>query len=395
MVAKVLDPTDQTPDPPDPPEPSVQTPDPSSSPDTSPSSSSTTSPYLSPVDTSSITEFFSSMTITDTAPPALRTFIEFDTSSKPTKYDGTRDGFKCLAWLKEVQRYLSMKDIPDNKWTINAVNLLNQSALLWWESLNLGDSTTYIEFVGQFKKAYMPDGFLGQVRGLLLNAKLTTNLAEYLTRLRLYMNILLAEDPSSREFLETTVKVVFLQGCPDDLQQLLRSDQVSNPNITFSDMCSKAEGFDSIYAFGPRGATKGMFARAMYTMRTHTPAPSSAPTQPTFDPMAMEIDNITIDPNTRALLASVQSLTVAVNAMTSQFNNRPPQQQQQQQQRPRLARLTDEEKAYLRANNGCYKCRRVNAGHMSWDCTVPSRSVNNLAIESIPATYQSGNAPSN
>jgi hypothetical protein len=95
----------------------------------------------------------------------------------------------------------------------------------------------------------MPEGFLEQVRGLLLNAKLTTNLAEYITRLRLYMNVLLAEDPTGRTFLEATAKVVFLQGCPDDLQQLLRSDQVSNPHITFFEMCAKAEGFDNIYAF--------------------------------------------------------------------------------------------------------------------------------------------------
>ena len=54
----------------------------------------------------------------------------------------------------------------------------------------------------------MPDGFLKQVHGLLLSAKLTSNLAEYLTRLRLYMNVLLAEDSTGRQFLESTAKVV-------------------------------------------------------------------------------------------------------------------------------------------------------------------------------------------
>ena len=375
MVAKVLDPTDQTPDPPDPP---VQTFDPSSSPDTSPSTSSIPSPCLSPIDTDFISTFFSKLTIMgDTT-----TIIELDTTSKPTKYDGTRNGFKCLAWLKEVKRYLSMKNVPDEKHTIHAVNLLNQSSLLWWESLNIDDSCDYPTFVKHFKRAYMPDGFIEQVRGLLLNAKLTTTLAEYLTRLRLYMNILLAEDSTGRAFLEATAKVVFLQGCPDDLQQLLRTDQVSNPNITFFDMCAKAEGFDSIYVFGPRGATKGMFARAMNNMRSHTPTTTPPPT---LDPMAMEIDNINIDPATRTLMSSVQSLTIAVNAM---LNN-------QQQQRPRRAPLTDDERTYLRNNNGCYKCRRINAGHMSYDCGKPARSLNNLANASTPPPNQSGNAPSN
>ncbi|KAF9118669.1 hypothetical protein BG015_006556, partial [Linnemannia schmuckeri] len=141
--------------------------------------------------------------------------------------------------------------------------------------------------------------------------------------------------------------------CPDDLRQLLQTDQVSNPNNTFFDMCSKAEGFDTIYvsrprhqggvvsrsrpkaaaersshlpacpparlpvrdsrhyAFGPKGATKGMFAKAMNSMRSHTPTTSSNPAPPAFDPMAMEIDNISLDPTTRALMASVQSLTIA------------------------------------------------------------------------------------
>ncbi|KAF9898267.1 hypothetical protein EC991_000377 [Linnemannia zychae] len=104
------------------------------------------------------------------------------------------------------------------------------------------------------------------------------------------MNILLAEDPTARIYLETTAMVVFPQGCPDDLQQLLKADQVSNPHNTFFDTCAKAEGFDPIYAFGPRGATRGMLAHAMNSMRSHTSNPSSnfAPAPPpAFDPMAM------------------------------------------------------------------------------------------------------------
>jgi hypothetical protein len=34
----------------------------------------------------------------------------------------------------------------------------------------------------------------------------------------------------------------------------------------------------------------------------------------------------------------------------------------------KIAKLTLEERAILRANNGCFKCRRVNAGHLAKDC---------------------------
>ncbi|KAG0248358.1 hypothetical protein BGZ95_008098, partial [Linnemannia exigua] len=65
-------------------------------------------------------------------------------------------------------------------------------------------------------------------------------------------------------------------------------------------MCAKAEGFDNIYAFGPKGAIKDMFARAMNSMRSHNSTFNSAPTPaPAFDPMTMKIDNISIDPTTR------------------------------------------------------------------------------------------------
>ena len=395
MVAKILDSTDHPPDSPEhtldqfyPPDTS------SSSPDTTPSNSSIPSPCLPPVDTYYISDFLTHTHIMNDLPPA--TIIELDTTSKPAKYTGVRDGFKCLAWLKEVQRYFSMKSVPDRKRTIHAVNLLNQDSLLWWESLNIGDDCEYSTFVTQFKQAYMPEGFLEQVRGLLLVAKLTTNLAEYITRLRLYMNVLLAEDPTGRAFLEATVKVIFLQGCPDDLQQLLRSDQVSNPHITFFEMCAKAEGFDNIYGFGPRGATKGMFARAMNNMRSHTSTSNSAPAPapaPTYDPMAMEIDNIGVD-TTRALLTTVQTLTIAVNAMINT---------QQQQQRPPLAPLTNEERKYLEDNKGCFKCRRTHAGHYSWECgrnrntfrSPRPQAVNNIANAGNFSADQSGNAPSN
>ncbi|KAG0273097.1 hypothetical protein BGZ96_005020, partial [Linnemannia gamsii] len=91
----------------------------------------------------------------------------------------------------------------------------------------------------------------------------------YIIRLRLYMNVLLAEDPTGRAFLELIVKVIYLQGCP---------------HITSFEMCSKAAGFDNIYGFGPRGATKGIFAPAMNNMRSHTSTSNSAPAQPQLLP---------------------------------------------------------------------------------------------------------------
>jgi hypothetical protein len=34
----------------------------------------------------------------------------------------------------------------------------------------------------------------------------------------------------------------------------------------------------------------------------------------------------------------------------------------------RLNKLTDEERAYLQANNGCFKCRQINVDHVARNC---------------------------
>jgi hypothetical protein len=44
---------------------------------------------------------------------------------------------------------------------------------------------------------------------------------------------------------------------------------------------------------------------------------------------------------------------------------------------PRLAPLTDAERDYLRANNGCFRCRKINANHLSQNC--PGNSLNTAA----------------
>lgn len=323
------------------------------------------------------------------------TFIELDTTSKPAKYDGTRDGFKCLAWLKEVNRYFAMKNTPATHQTLTAVNLLGPTSLLWWDSLPETDDCAYTTFVSSFKAAYMPSNFIQQVRGNLLSAKLTSTLTEFLTRLRLYLTILISEEPDTRPFLESTAKIVFIQGCPDDLQQMLQADQVANPNISFTDMCMKAEGFDAIYAFSPKGATKGMLARLLHNNRS-TPTPAAH----AHDPMAMEIDNIATTPSTHDIMASVHALTVAVHAMSTRLNNQPqstPSPQFTQSQPTSLARLTPAEKQLLDQTNGCYRCRRPNAGHFARDCgrNRPNpRAANNMLIASAPSILP-GNAPSN
>lgn len=371
--------------------------DPLSSPDPSPSTTSAPSPCLSHSDSLDITNLFSSLSIMTDTPTT--TIVELDSTTKPGKYDGARDGFQCLTFLKEVDRYFTMKNITGNKRTIHAIGFLGRSSLLWWESLGHADTCEYDTFVSAFKRAYMPAGFFDQVRHLLLTAKFETTLAEYLTRLRLYMNLLLADNPNRREMLEENVITVFLQGCPLDLQIMLRSDRVANPTITFEKMCEKAEEWDYIHAFGPQGATAHRSTPTLALAHSRNP-PSSPrpPATPSFDPMAMEIDNINlanVDPTTRLLFTTMNSFGVALNAMSQQLNKFGNNNFNNRQQKS-LGKLTPEEKNLLRANDGCYRCRKYHAGHVAANCpNNRSQSINSISNESPFSAGQPGNAPSN
>ena len=377
--------------------------------DSYPSTPSILSLDPSPLDNLEITDLLASLSImsdnfdtlaTLATPTATTTIVELDTTTKPGKYDGARDGFQCLTFLKEVNRYFTMKNITGNKRTIHAIGFLGRSSLLWWESLGHEDTCAYETFVSAFKKAYMPAGFFDQVRHLLLTAKFETTLAEYLTRLRLYMNLLLADNPSRREMLEENVITVFLQGCPLDLQIMLRSDRVSNPNITFEQMCAKAEEWDYIHSFGPQGATAHQLTStlALSHSRGPVPPPKPAPT-PAYDPMAMEIDNINlanVDPTTRLLFTTMNSFGVALNAMSQQLNKFGSNNYNNRQQQKNLGKLTPEERNFLRANDGCYRCRKPHAGHVAANCpNNRTQAINSITNVNTFSAGQPGNAPSN
>ena len=49
-----------------------------------------------------------------------------------------------------------------------------------------------------------------------------------------------------------------------------------------------------------------------------------------------------------------------------------------------LPKLTDIEREYLRANKGCFRCRKLNTGHMAVTCLEKSASIGNVAISTPP-----------
>ncbi|KAF9117648.1 hypothetical protein BG015_006899 [Linnemannia schmuckeri] len=99
----------------------------------------------------------------------------------------------------------------------------------------------------------------------------------------------------------------------------------------------------------------------------------------------------------------IDNLHVAINNLTTQVNYLS-RNNGNTNNAPRPPKLTPEDKAYLIAKKGCFRCRKI--GHMASQCrTFPStqqpRQFNNVEVTATPAPAQassqtqSGKANSN
>lgn len=71
----------------------------------------------------------------------------------PERYQGSHDGFLCLAWLQALSFYAKAIKAPAADWTRIAVSYLTGAAILWWHGSGLSDDSTFEEFT---KACYSP-----------------------------------------------------------------------------------------------------------------------------------------------------------------------------------------------------------------------------------------------
>ncbi|GJJ70619.1 hypothetical protein EMPS_02968 [Entomortierella parvispora] len=298
---------------------------------------------------------------------------------QPEHYKGERDGFKCEIWLTAITRFFKGARIPDHERTLHAPIFLTDDATLWWEGNALSDEAPWDDFVKAFRAAFQPAGFIDQVRNMLFDIKMTSTVSDYVERTRKYMSFLCPHDmsPDSRLTLEQAATSCFLKGAPKDLRQVLLTYKLNNPKCTIQDLCSVAEQFDQIYEYKVRPPSSSSSAGLDYTAASANAIKDAS--------MAMDIDNITV----AALVKTINNLSIQVNNL-SRNNNR---SRSGHHQDSSLKRLTPEDKQYLIKNNGCFRCRKINAGHYATSCPGPV-SVNNMT-SSNEGGSPSGNAPGN
>ncbi|KAF9547106.1 hypothetical protein BGW38_009645 [Lunasporangiospora selenospora] len=177
----------------------------------------------------------------------------------PEKFQGKRDGFSALTWLRSVRRYFLATSTPENIKTVVAASLLGEEAGQWFDGSSLPDDTSFPEFERRFKLAYIPSDFDSVLRSRLATLRMSTTVDAHVAEARRLLTALLADASSdlTRIELQKLAHVSFLEGCPKSLQQLLRALMVSQ-TLSVYQLFEAAEQYDRVYNFTPDGKNSGL-----------------------------------------------------------------------------------------------------------------------------------------
>ncbi len=274
---------------------------------------------------------------------------------RPTPYAGEIDADACNNFIDNQKEYFMVVKLGVGEWVqYTALNLISD-AKSWWRSSGLTINTPWAHFEADFLAFHTPPNAVAAAREALESLKQgKRSVALYTHEFRRLLRRVPTLDKG-------TALHWFVKGLESDTSKEVKLRQPT----TLEAAISTATLIHSIlYPNGP------------------VVAPKNTPTD-------MEVDNLHV---------AINNLTAQVNYL-SQGSNRG-------NNAPRLPKLTPAEKAYLIANKGCFRCRKL--GHMGSNCRTypnqqqqqrqPSRQFNNLEAHypHQPAPQsQSGNADSN
>jgi hypothetical protein len=289
-----------------------------------------------------------------------RTLNQILKPQRPEPYAGEIDADACNNFIDNQKEYFTIVGLITNNWVKYTALNLKDDAKSWWRASGLVTTTPWSVFEEAFLAFHTPPNAVSAAREAmesLKQGKRTVALYTHEFR-RLQRRVPTLDKETALHWyvkgLETnTSKEVKLRQ-PDSLDQAINQASLIH-SILFpeypimSSIASKAES---------------------------TP---------------MDIDN---------LYVAINNLTTQVNYLSRNngFNNN-------SNNTPRPPKLTPEDKAYLIAKKGCFRCRKI--GHMANQCrTFPnqqqqSRQFNNIEVAAAYASQQaspstqSGKATSN
>lgn len=253
--------------------------------------------------------------------------------AKPPTFDGTDTSRPIvLAWIFDVKQYLTLTDTPEDKQTKFAASYLAGVAKTWYITTYADKETTpsLKDFLDAFKKYFSSPTETQDVFSSLEKLRQGSRAAnEYVTEFKLLAAQLKNPD---LEYIQFT----FLRGLNRKLAEAVVNDIETKDEL--DEICVKT------------------LKKAAITELVNAIHPSEfRRSNPAYSP-------------SRSASATTQRLSPAPRS-----SNTSKAPQATGGRKPMLLKLTDEERVLLSQNNGCFKCRKINAGHMSYDCPEEKR----------------------
>lgn len=296
----------------------------------------------------------------------------------PERFDGSVDGFSALTWLRTVKRYFLATSVPTLLQTVHAVSFLGQTASRWFDGSGLADTTPFSDFETSFLAYFVPPDFSNVLWREMMSLRMTTTVEAYVQKANETLTALLAtETVATREAIERSANITFLQGCPKALREILEAVQIRE-TLSIRDLHQSAIRYDRIYHFRPDDiAANGTAAALLARTNTQSSVVAAQLRSAPVESSAMDIDSLRMELN--VLRRDLQYL-----------------RQQPRSNNGSLAPLTPAERQHLREIGGCFRCRRP--GHNQYNCpSSPARRptrVNNIGTASVPSPAPLGNGPS-
>ena len=242
--------------------------------------------------------------------------------AKPEKYDGSNLTATAIrSWVHEITEYLELMDAPEDRKTRIAATYLGGEAKTWYiNKYDSKDPPPFDEFIDNFKARHL--GVDHEVKTIIKLQTMTQGrrtVQEYANE----FNSTLLEAPTSTRNNTAWSNMEFLRGLDKTIKKTLVPTLTRKE--TLEEMTLRASIIEASFQQLRDEETREN-RQPSQIRENYRPRPNNRPTNPAVN-----------------------------NNRTDGHTKLPP-------------RLTDTEREKLRANNGCFTCRKMNAGHWSSDC---------------------------
>jgi len=185
----------------------------------------------------------------DTATPSFK-------FPHPTPFNGKRDGFSIIGFLKRMDFFFDGAGIAEPRKIAVTLAFAGDEVIAWWALLNRPSTTPFKEFSDLLSTEFSPAKFKEHILALTMKMTMSLplnipNVMAYITKAREY-HLLLQTYYNDNAVLNDTIRTAFLNGAPAQLRQMLEVAIINagEDRIDLPKLFKAAEEFGRIFHSG-------------------------------------------------------------------------------------------------------------------------------------------------